>query len=102
MKEIILCAAIWFDDGKQYHYQPKNIDSGLVLCGYRHACIFQQIGGLVSERQKLGIYEKAQGFLTNLNRFVDRKEGLIIAKAANQVLDEKEVRGDRLHSEDLY
>jgi len=102
MKEWILCAATWFDDGKVYHYQPKNIDIGLVLCAHRHHNIFQQIGGLVGERQNLGIYEKEQGFLTSLNRFVGREEGLVIALENDQVIDIPNVRGNRLHSEDLY
>jgi hypothetical protein len=29
--EKILCAAIWYDDGKKYIMQPKNIDSGIVV-----------------------------------------------------------------------
>lgn len=102
MKEYILCAAIHFDDGKVYYHQPKNIQSGLVLCGHRHGCIFAQIGGLVGERQQLGIHEKSQGFITNLNRYVERKEAFKIALLANQVKDISEVRGNRLHSEDLY
>jgi hypothetical protein len=97
-KEYILCAAIWFDDGKEYRLQPKNITTGLVLCGWRHGCIFPQIGGLVAERQKLGIFEKEQGFLTNLNRFVGRKEGGKIAFDAGQTKELKET----LYSEDLY
>lgn len=97
--EIILCAAIWFDDGKKYAHQPINIDTGIVLCGFRHGCIFPQIGGLVPERQKLGIHEKEQGFLTNKNRFVDRKEGARIAILAEQIED---VLNDYLFSEDLY
>lgn len=98
MIEKILCAAIWFDDGKKYNLQPYNITTGLILCGWRHGCIFPQIGGLVKERQELGIYEKEQGFLTNLNRFVDRKEGGEIAFKANQTKTLKET----LFSEDLY
>lgn len=98
MKEYILCAAIWFDDGKLYYYQPKNIETGLVLCGYRHGNIFQQIGGLVGERQKLGIYEKEQGFLTSKNRFVDREEAAIVAFEAKQI----QKKTITLYSEDLY
>lgn len=98
MTEQILCAAIWFDDGKKYDLQPYNIESGLVLCGWRHGCIFPQIGGLVRERQELGIYEKEQGFLTNENRFVSREMAAKIAFIAGQILEEKE----RLFSEDLY
>jgi hypothetical protein len=100
--EYILCAAIHFDDGKTYSNQPKNIETGLVLCGWRHGCIFPQIGGLVRERQELGIYEKSQGFLTSKNRYVEREEALQIALKNNQVLDLKEVRGNKLYSEDLY
>lgn len=101
-EETILCAAIHFDDGKQYNLQPKNIDSGIVLCGFRHGCIFPQIGGLARERHELGIYERSQGFLTSRNRYVEREEALIIALKNNQVIDMSEIRGDRLFSEDLY
>lgn len=97
-KEYILCAAIWFDDSNLYLFQPRNITTGLVLCGHRHGVIFQQIGGLVGERKNLGIYEKEQGFLTNLNRFVDREEGAKIAYAAGQIAEVS----DMLFSEDLY
>ena len=96
--EYILCAAIWFDDGKQYLYQPKNIKTGLVLCGHRHNCIFTQIGGLVGERKMLGMYEREQGFLTNKNRFVGREEAGKIAYEAGQI----DQPITRLFSEDLY
>lgn len=100
-KEYILCSAIWFDDGNKYLFQPINIKSGLVFCGHRHGCIFQQIGGSVAERQKLFIFEKEQGFLTNTNRFVDRKEGWSIAKNADQIIAVSGGEGT-LYSEDLY
>lgn len=96
--EYILCAAIWFDDGKEYAFQPKNITTGLVFCGFRHGCIFQQIGGTVGYRKELGIYEKEQGFLTNRNRFVDREEAAKIALQANQIAEPLTM----LFSEDLY
>jgi len=96
--ETILCAAIWFDDGKTYLYQPKNITTGLVFCGHRHACIFQQTQMNVKGRQNIGFYEKKQGFLTNQNRFVDRKEGAIIAHQAGQIKEKIKT----LYSEDLY
>lgn len=101
-QEYILCAAIWFDDGKNYMFQPKNISTGLVLSGWRHACIFPQIGGLVKERQELGIYEKEQGFITSHNRFVDRKEALIIAQAYNQLISAPHNPNIGLFSEDIY
>ncbi len=96
--EYILCASIHFDDGKEYPGQPDNITSGIVLSGWRHGCIFPQIGGLVKERHDLGIYEKEQGFITNLNRFVDREEAAKIALSAGQIKEPIK----RLHSEDLY
>mgnify|MGYP000115640166 CR=1 FL=1 len=99
LQEYILCAAIWFDDGKKYPLQPFNIETGLVLCGWRHGCIYPQIGGLVTERHKLGIYEKEQGFLTSKNRFVDRYEAMEIAKKQNQV---SSTYSKTLFSEDLY
>jgi hypothetical protein len=101
--EYILCAAIWFDDGVFHYHQPKNIETGLVFCGHRHGCIFAQIGGTVGERQKLGIFEKEQGFLTNTNRFVNRLEALEIAKKTNQLKPDEYVH-DRigLFSENLY
>lgn len=43
-----------------------------------------------------------QGFLTNTDRFVGREEGLEIALKADQVMDLTDVRGNKLHSEDLY
>lgn len=100
LREYILCAAIWFDDGKKYCLQPNNIKTGVVLCGHRHGSIYSQIGRLVSDRQKVGLHEKEQGFLTSHNRFVDRKEAFIIATNNNQVLPGH--RGDKLFSEDLY
>lgn len=97
-EEYILCAAIWFDDGKKYNHQPKNIESGLVFCGLRHCAIFPQIGGTVGERQKFGFYQKAQGFLTSKNRFVEREEAGRIAYEAKQT--DRLIK--RLKSEDLY
>ena len=99
----ILCAAIWFDDGKVHAHQPKNVASGLVLCGWRHGCIFAQIGGLVGERQQLGIYEKEQGFLTSDNRFVGRNEAAKIAQESYQVKwDDVDWDTVQLYSEDIY
>ncbi len=96
--EYILCAAIHFDDGKENRYQPSNINSGLVLCGWRHGTIFPQIGGLVIERRNLGVINEIQGFLTSKNRFVERKEAGEIAYKAGQISEPN----DYLFSEDLY
>ena len=51
---------------------------------------------------KKAAFEKEQGFLTSLDRFVNRVEGLEIALETNQVLDTTKLRGNRLFSEDLY
>lgn len=108
-QERIQLAAIHFDDGREYPHQTENISTGIVLCGFRHGCIFPQLNfasqgnlKLVKDRLDNGIEEKSQGFITNHNRYVEREEALQIALAANQVLDLKEVRGNRLFSEDLY
>jgi len=42
-----------------------------------------------------------QGFTTDRGRFVDRKEGFLIAKAAGQIL-RKTGPADKLFSEDLW
>lgn len=104
--EYILCAANWYDDGKEYVHQPKNIKIGFVTCGQRHHnCIstFAMIVGFPysKEAQQLQNTE-VEGFLTNTNRFVDRKEALKIALVANQIKDIGNVRPIGLHSEDLY
>lgn len=96
--ERILAAAIWFDDGKEHLYQPVNISTGLVFCGFRHCSIFQQIGGTVGERKNVGIKEKEQGFLTYHNRFVGREEAASIAFQSGQI----QVEQKTLYSEDLW
>lgn len=97
--EYILCAAIWFDDGNQYTFQPKGIKSGLVFCGHRHHVIFELVGASARERrEEWGIYEKDQGFLTNTNRFVTREEAAEIALKSGQIKDPV----TRLFSEDIY
>lgn len=101
MTEKILCAATWFDDGKKHNFQPKNIETGLVVMGFNHAMIFQTIGGSVKERQELGIHEREQGFVTTYQRFVDRKEALEIAKREGQIVKKYGLQS-LLFSEDLF
>jgi hypothetical protein len=101
MKEYILCAAIHYKDygnQKTGRHLPKNIQEGIVICGRRHHnCIntFFELTG-VPTRKPYHI----QGFLTNTDRFVDRKEAYFIAKDANQLLHSKS--NPTLKSEDLY
>lgn len=99
-KEYILCAAIWYDDGTYYPHQPKNITSGLVICGRRHHNCFTTLKALslntFENISKNNIY---QGFITNLNNFVDRRCAYNIALQAEQI---KEKENKYLISEDLY
>jgi hypothetical protein len=94
-KEYILCAAIWYQDDKEHVHQPKNIETGYVLCGRRHHnCIASlSIFGKRTNQQK-----HVQGFITNLDRFVDRKEAGEIAFNSGQILKQTNC----LFSEDLY
>ena len=87
--EKIVCAAI---------HNPDDLDMAgepLIYCGLRHHNILWQ-GKHVSRNPH------HQGFLTSRGRFVNRKEGLLIALDNNQIIDKSEIRGDNLYSEDLY
>lgn len=95
-KEFILCAAIWINDGEKYEGQPENIDTGFVICGRRHHNCYATIKPLtgISTNDSIGdllknmsIEEqrKHQGFMTSLDRYIDRKEAWCIAKENNQI-----------------
>lgn len=100
--EQILCAAIWYKDfsGKT-KYQPVNIDKGIVLCGWRHGCIIEQMKAVGNKRTvRFGhdaAGESVQGFITSKNRFIDRHEAAELF-AKNGFTPEF----DQLYSEDLY
>lgn len=108
MGERILCAAIWVDTGeadpprRTYAY-PKT---GIMFCGWRHCDCFVPLTAWASrlspeERARIGEAQFAglhQGFLTSRGRYVDREEGMTIAKAAGQTDSTK----TDLFSEDLY
>jgi hypothetical protein len=110
MEEKILCAAIWYKElprkSDNRNDMPVNIKEGMVICGHRHSSIIgilQNLTGLRSVESESG--KQVQGFLTNLNRFVDRKEAAVIAMSAGQVLSHPEgliITPDKLYSEDLY
>lgn len=106
MTEKILCAAVWYNDGAgAYVHQPKNIETGYVVCGRRHHnCIttHSMLRGLAKTPNNFPIL---QGFLTNTDRFVERKEGWNIALEAGQVINLEKItyKEDQiLFSEDLY
>ena len=109
-EEYILCAAIWYKELQLKKPEvlrirglsPYNVDRGIVLCGWRHGNIIAQLKAISGLRTvKLGadsVGETEQGFLTSLNRFVDRKEGAEIAFKSGQTEELKKT----LFSEDLY
>lgn len=101
--EKIMCAAIWIkDENVQYTYYPTNINYGLIVCGYRHHNCIEHISNLY-DKKRLVQYGMIQGFLTNNNRFVDRKEARIIAENANQLIEaETTSTGNQLFSEDVW
>jgi hypothetical protein len=110
-KEYIICSAILYDDGKVHVHQPKNIETGIVICGRRHHNCIHTAAILLGERYDKKLIDRAnQGFLTNLDRFVDRKEGMQIAKKAGQLInpalhkdsDDAILTSEDLYSEDLY
>ena len=95
----IICAAIWFNDGKKHEHQPRNIDSGFVVAGRRHHNVFLTVADIKDVPYKdYGYSENIQGFLTSNNRFVNRKEAGQIAFDAGQTAKLIEC----LFSEDLY
>lgn len=106
--ENIRCAAIYVDTGEadppraSYAY-PKT---GLLFTGLRHGDCFTTLvaweRGLTEEQRSKFDQEQLrgrnQGFLTSLGRYVDRAEGMKIARAAGQT----DVQKTHLFSEDLY
>ena len=105
-KEYILCSAVWYKelphikntDVPLNSYLPKNCDSGAVFTGLRHGqCIYLKCAVTGLRDAESG--EHIQGFLTNLNRFVDREEGAKIHITNGGVL---KYSRDELFSEDLY
>ena len=109
MKEFILCAANYYQDGLIHVHQPKNISNGFITCGRRHHnCIgtFALIVGFPYTEEGHKIHNtEVQGFLTNTNLFVDRKEAFKIARDANQIQGPNKGQQENfigLTSEDLY
>lgn len=104
--EYILCAAIWYKEIPLIKIiegvLPKNCDRGIVVLGHRHGQCMWTMGSLTGLRSvtngenSVGEYE--QGFLTNTNMFVNRKDAAVIAFHASQINEMKET----LYSEDLY
>ncbi len=100
--ERILCAAIHYDDGTNPSiYQPEGIESGFVVSGFRHGSIVDSMERVFYADPEL--YEITKGFLTNRNRFVNRKQALKIATIENQIIHNIQIDPKiGLTSEDIY
>lgn len=77
----ILCAAIHINDGKKYQHQPKNIESGYVMCGRRHHNILSILFELGISYNKKDV---VQGFITSDDMFLNREESAMVAFNAGQ------------------
>lgn len=102
--ERIYSAAIWYKDLPTSKWLPKNIDTGIVVVGHRHADIIKTVYNLLGKRTCTNgedcTGEHLQGFYTNKDRFVDRIEAMHIAEAADQIISF--TKSEQLYSEDLY
>lgn len=91
MKEFIICAAIKLASRKIYY-------------GHRHCHCLNAMNGQLSwtmNRQEIMKINEEEGFITSLNRFVDRQEAWKIAEENNQIIQQSGGKGT-LYSEDLY
>ncbi len=87
LKEYILCSAIHYNDGKQYVHQAKNITVGIVVAGRRHHNCITTLSALLGDQYDKKLAGRdVQGFLTNTDRYVTRKQGYVIALRAGQLL----------------
>ena len=103
--EKIICSAIHVDDNEVYPgNHPSGILFGFVVCGRRHADCHNTLERVGRQDLESKVERHHQGFLTNKDRFVGRKEAMIIAKHAGQLLrPELHVGiGSQLTSEDLF
>ena len=91
-REFILCAAL--------------IYKGNIICGHRHSDCYETLKDLLSVKDEDMPQRESQGFLTSLNRYVDRKKAWVIAEENNQIkwgLEASENGSDsQLISENLY
>lgn len=81
-------------------FQIVGSDYYHILCGKRHSDVFQLMYSLGIKYNK----KTAQsGFMTDCNKFVDRKVARIIAKNAGQIINRSCPSSDKiLFSEDIW
>lgn len=91
-REFILCASLMYN--------------GFIISGHRHSDCYKILRECFGVKDEDLPQRQHQGFLTSLNRFVDRKEGWKIAKENNQIQYGLEVSDNgeesELISENLY
>lgn len=96
--EKIMCAANWYpDDVTPANCNPVNIEKGLVVCGISHCQAGYIYNALTGKN-----FSTISGFMTSHNRFVDREEGMSIARHANQIVRDIPKDSASLFSEDLF
>lgn len=78
---------------KKRVHLPKNIETGIVVCGRRHHNAFRVLQEIIPKPANA-----IQGFMTSHDRFVTRAEAAHIALNAGQI----DRPTSSLHSEDLY
>lgn len=100
--ERVLCAAIWYKNGKKYPHMPKNVDSGIMVSGNGHSICNTLLKTMFPNREYITDNHDGkttiQGFITSHRRFVDRTEAAEIAFKIGQIPNPIKI----LYSEDLY
>lgn len=99
--EHIICATIHFEDDVRHVHQPKGILTGFVVAGHRHNNCYAT-ARILDPFMTYKKFDNVKGFLTNLNRFVNREEAMQIALKAGQVKAGETQNETKLYSEDLY
>lgn len=98
-KELIVCAAMLMDDGHIVigirHYSPDMRETLKRIYGKG----FRMFGRIIIKPYHLRVLE--QGFITNLGRFVGRREAWNIAEKNGQIRERVGVHSE-LYSENLY
>ena len=105
VQETIICSAVWYkefplvkNDIPAGLIRPRNCHTGIVFCGLRHPqCLYQMAAITGKSQHEAG--EEVQGFLTSMNRFVNRQDGAKIHVSNGGKLN---YSTKDLYSEDLY
>ena len=88
---MILCAAV------KFHIDATDED--VVLCGWRHGNIYNQLKCLGFKPQQ-GYKRISDGFIDDKGNFLTREEAFLHAKECGQIQTEKE--NGIIYTEDLY